>query len=158
MNNKSNWEIQEKKLYEYMLTNFNDMFDEKLLTTHFDILVRFSWLGDNSEEIKEKYNEDLHKEFSNWIKKEFDNNDLFQKINWTYFRDGTFNSDILIGYKKFFIYKNYYFIVCVIEDYENEKSFIHFVPSLYGWKEKNELTPVLSDNCIPDKHWYSTSK
>jgi hypothetical protein len=135
------------------------MFDNNLLTKNFDILVSFFWLGDYAEKIKEQYNEDLHKEFSNWIKKEFDNNDLLKKINWAYFRDGTFNSDILIGYKKFFIYKNIYFMVSVVKDYENEKSFIHFVPSLYGLEEENKSTfTIPSDNSIPDKHWYSTSK
>ena len=164
------WEeflIQGDILYNYMINNFENMFDSDKIIKHFHIrpgLFEIGWY--DADEINEKYGDDIQKELIPWIRKEFETNRLFDKNKWKPFRDQDAFVDMYLGYRIMFPYKHYYFQLA-IDDFcgdciycKNNENRTHFQLSLWGWKEENKerLQPddnflVSPDNIIPDWYW-----
>ena len=161
------------KMYNYMVNNFNDMVNDKSIR-HFNVGYALPHVMDYADEINEKYNNDIQLELIPWIKKEFDSEALFEYTNWMPFRDRYVMTEMFLGYRKLFIYKKYIFQLSLISDCDykdicdnckNGISDIHFVASLYGWKDNkdnNKIKPyenfTIEDNSIPDSFWYSGRK
>jgi hypothetical protein len=160
--------IEGDELFNYMLNNFENMFDGNLKIKHFDI--RDEAIYDiGSEEIMQKYDEEIQKDLIQWIKNELTEKRLFEKNNWKPFRDKYLLTYMYLGYRKLFQFKKYYLqlgleAACVesetckyCEKNENQK---HFQLILYGWKDENcdKLQPderftIVSNNIIPDHYW-----
>jgi hypothetical protein len=142
----SGWEKLVKEgevLFDYMIHNFETMFDGEFKIKHFDIEIGFIGLTSYAEEIKEMYNDDIQKELIQWIKNEKRENALFQNHNWKPFRDPDLLLYMFLGYKKLFQYKEYVFQLSIITDCDLEicdyckikENSIHFCLTLYGWKD-----------------------
>jgi hypothetical protein len=167
---KSGWEELVKEgeaLFDYMITNFDSMFDDKSRIKHFDIENGDYGLTCYVDEIKEKHFDSIQTALICWIKHELDINELFKNNNWKPFRDQEMLTTMFLGYRKMFEYKQYYFQLA-IDDWcgdcsyckENENTAIHFELELYGWldKDTNILQPyyhdiVLSDKIMAEKYW-----
>jgi hypothetical protein len=159
-----------EELFNYMIHNFDDMFDGNKIK-HFDI--RYEYIYDEgTQEIKERYGEDIQKELIPWIKKEFESNELINSTSWKPFRDQYTLSDMYFGYRKLFQFKHYYFQLameseCDLDDCKyciNDTNKIifspHFCLALYGWKDESSdiLQPynkvkIPLDNIMPESDW-----
>lgn len=152
------------ELYNYMVNNFNDMIDEKTIR-HFNIVYGRYCVIDDTDEIKDKYISEIQKELIPWIHNQ--GKDLFDYNNWIPFRDEYAMTQMYLGYRKMFIYKEYVFQLSLVSDCSynircNTCKFgnsIHFVASYYGRKEGNIIQPdeiftLQDDNIMPDKYWY----
>ncbi len=170
-NSDDSWEeiIKENnKLFDYMTTNFESMLEGDEIVKHFEI--RYEGACDlGSKEIMKKYGNSIEKELNPWIRKEYVEHRLFDKTNWTPFRDGYNHNWTYLGYKILFNFQRYYFKlgieeVCSIEECkycQNNENGIHFQLKIYGWKE-NETDrflkpfinrPIPSNNIIPEIYW-----
>ena len=174
----SDWDdflIEGDELFDYMTQNFESMFDAESKIKHFIIIDKRYRFWDIIDEINEKYQYDIQKELVPWIKSEFETNQLFEKTNWKPFRDLYQMSVMVLGYKKMFRYKQYYFQLSLDNEYneyneyketdqcvycKNEEYFPYFVLALYGWKEDGheKLQPdddaiIPSDNIMPMWYW-----
>lgn len=155
-----------KKLYSYMINNFDSMLDLNSIR-HFDI--RSQGVHDlGSQEVKDEYGKDIEKELIEWIKIHHADNNLFNIDNWKPFRDRNSLVDSYLGYKILFRYKHYFFQLVVDDECEldycndclNKLNSWHFAVILYGWTEegnKNTMPyndpPVLDDNIMPENDW-----
>ncbi len=143
-------------LYNHMINNFNIMIRGESIT-HFDIVYGRYCVMDDTDEIKDKYINDIQKELILWIHNQ--GKDLFDYNNWIPFRDEYVLTTMFLGYRKMFIYQKYVFQLSLVTKCKS----IHFVASLYGWLENNILQPddfcsLPEDNIIPEKIWYSERK
>jgi hypothetical protein len=139
-------------LYNYMILNFNFMVREESIQ-HFDIVYGRYNVMDDTDEIKDKYISEIQKELIPWIHSQ--GKDLFDYNNWIPFREEYAMTQMYLGYRKMFIYKEYVFQLSLISRCKN----IHFVASYYGKKEGNIIQPdeiftLSEDNIMPDKYWY----
>ena len=99
--------IEGEELFEYMTHNFNDMFDKDSRIKHFNI--RYEAIYDvGSQELKEKYGAEIQNELVPWIKKELEDNRLFDKTLWKPFRDIYSLSTMYLGYRKIFVFRPNY--------------------------------------------------
>lgn len=155
--------------YEYMIHNYNDMFDGDTIK-HFDIRYASPMTIGHADDVKEKWYNEIHKGLVAWIHNEYESGRLFERTNWKPFRDRYTLVDVHLGYYKLFVYKNNYFHLGVeTELYDctpecrycnNGNSSIHFELKLYGWKDdssemihsQNKIT-ILSDNLMPEIDW-----
>lgn len=156
------------KLFEYMLHNFDSMFDNSGTTVkHFNAIPGTYTSIDHTDEIIDAYREDIQKKLIVWIKNELDINELFEKEYWKPFRDESMLSCMYLGYRKLFVYKQYFFQLalepeCMDCGYcdNNEKPY-HFELVYYGYKENEDdkfLLPfryieVLENNIICKFYW-----
>jgi hypothetical protein len=158
-----------KKLYDYLITNFHDMFDGDIIK-HFNFRYVSPLNIPYINEIKDKYLNIIQPELIFWIKNEFNDNCIFDNNNWKPFRD-RYEIDLMyLGYKKLFQYKQYYFQLAIESDILDDRvdckyckkgdSLIHFELALYGWKdEKNDkIQPynefIINLDCMmPEKDW-----
>jgi hypothetical protein len=97
---------QGKRYFGYMIHNFKSMFDRETRIKHFDILP-FRY-GQDVDELKELYSDEIQKELVPWIKKEYEEGRLTNYIYWKNSRGAEYN-DIYFGYRKLFEYKEYYY-------------------------------------------------
>lgn len=155
-------------MFHFMVHNYKNMIDGSNIK-HFFIIDGLWALTEYSYELMEKYNEDIQKELIQWVHNEYESNELFRSDNWKAFRDQTAIVSFFMGYKKMFIYKNYYLQLVLTDDISCETCeycsqeghvAIRFQLALYGWKEDgcDTLLPrkwlrVLPDNCTPDQLW-----
>lgn len=158
-------------LYNYMVNNFKEMINETIIR-HFNITYGRSYVIDYVDDINEEDNIAIQLKLIPWIQKE--GKSLFEYNNWMPFRDEIAMTDMYLGYRKMFIYKHYVFQLSLTSgcDYfdlcnncKNGMNNIHFVASLYGWKDDNyvNLQPenrmtILEDNIMPDSYWYRDRK
>jgi hypothetical protein len=156
-------------LFNYMIHNFDKMFDGKLIIKHFDIESGFFGLFDYIDDIKEQYNDNIQQELIHWIQKEFNNKELFQETNWRPFRDQDILTCMFLGYRRMFQYKHYIFQLilnsscencdvcnycknnedCTLSEPSSEREMpsgersspegTHFGLSFYGWKDKDYM-------------------
>ena len=149
-----------KELYNDMIHNFENMFDGDTIIKHFDIHYGNS-SNINVIEIIENYGDNIQKELISWIRKEFEDNNLFIYKNWKPFRSHYHITSMFFGYKKLFQYKQYYFQLTIddLVDKINER-IIHFELAACWSKEdgKEYLQPdndciILSDNIMPEYYW-----
>lgn len=161
--------IQGDEFFYYMTYNFENMFDGESNIKHFYIRYGRRELMCNAEEIYDEYSDDIQKELIPWIKKEFEKNNLLEKINWKPFRDQDLLNYMYLGYKRMFQYKEYYFQLAIDNEWSetenckyciNKEYYPHFVLALYGWKDNSceNLQPdncvsIPSDNIMPEWYW-----
>jgi hypothetical protein len=166
--------IEGDESFNCMITNFESMFDGETKIKHFYIKNEFNYdIGTN--EIKEQYGEDIEKELIPWIKHEMNNKELCKKENWKPFRDRWTLSDMYLGYKKMFNFKEYYYFQLIVENYCQEKAcnfcknndedddkndFVFFALSFYGWTDNKHITlqpddkaVIMEDNIMPEYYW-----
>jgi hypothetical protein len=158
---------ESKKSFDYMINNFNSMFDKDTIK-HFYIKYVSNDTMYYADDISEQYGVDIHRELIPWIKNEFEKITLIQINNWKPFRDSYLYTNVYLGYKKLFQYKQYYFQLTIdnsIRDDTNDckyckngDSLIHFELALYGWKDiNNKLQPsndiIPLDNLFSEKVW-----
>ncbi len=151
------------ELFNYMIRNFENMFDKDSIK-HFNIIPGLYTSFSHTEEISEKYGQDIQKNLAIWLRKEFENNNLFEKTNWKPFRDPSMYSCIYMGYRKFFVYNDCYFQVAIEPECsdcsycDNNENPIHFELVYYGYKENNTLQPygyikILENDIISEDFW-----
>ena len=160
--------IQGDAVFDYMTQNFEKIMDET--RTLFSIVDKRRRYWDELDELNEVYKDDIQKEFTSWIKNEFETHELFEKTNWKPFRDLEAAVTMNLGYRKMFQYKQYYFQLLIESDcYYDFEEFVdnreddpelYFVLALYGWKEDGheKLQPddraiIPSDNLMPSWYW-----
>jgi hypothetical protein len=159
--------IEGDQLYDYMIKNYENMFDGKLIK-HFTIRDGIYGYSDDTIKINEKYGIDIENQLIGWIQKEFNEKRLFQKIDWKPFRDQFNLSSMYFAYRKLFQYRNYYFQFimetnCTIDNCkycENDEIRSHFGLAIYGWKDDNseilqptENIKIPKDNIMPEIDW-----
>lgn len=163
----NNISAEANKSFEYMLHNYNTMLTDNLLVKHFTLLDEGVYdLG--IKDIMKLYGDEIEKEIGPWIQKEYESGRLFDKTVWKPFRDRYTLFDGYMGYKKMFIFKNYFFQLiihdtCVSDmckfcnDYEVVN---HFELAVIGWKEDNSnmlqpygVDPIPSDDIMPERYW-----
>jgi hypothetical protein len=158
--------IEGDALFDYMKTHFQLMFNGDFIK-HFNIIPGLYTSFSHTEEITEKYGQDIQKNLTIWLRKEFKMNNLFEKKDWKPFRDPSMYSCMYLGYRKFFVYNDYYFQVAVEPECsncnycENNENPIHFELVYYGYRENNEssiLQPygyieILENNIISEDYW-----
>jgi hypothetical protein len=161
-------------LYNYMINNFESMFDGNKIK-HFDIRDGlYKYITDN-DKIRDEYGEDIQKQLIFWIRKEREENRLLDKSLWKPFRCPRNYNDIFYGYRKMFQYKHFIFQLaiedscglykCEICDLTTDEYCLHnskhFKLALYGWREDNsdKLLPfndnfiLLTDYNMPENYW-----
>jgi hypothetical protein len=155
-----------KLLFNFMFHNFTFMFDGDSSIKHFNI--ESDLYGLNIDKLNELYFNDIQKNLIEWIKNEYDRNQLTNPIYWKPFRTVDY-VDIYLGYRYMFVYNEYYFQLslrawCSGCNYcETEKSEIHFNLTYYGSKENSNdmfLQPynryvVSPDNTMTNHFWSS---
>ncbi len=155
------------ELYHAMISNFEQMFDGDIIK-HFKI--RDEDLHDiGSEEVMEKHGKEIQEELVKWIRSEYHLGKLFERSNWKAFRDRMEYNHMYFGYRRMFIYKNYYFQL-LFDDYCNidwgdcnycreTRKGPHYELTLYsilnedGTFYKTHVHDILSDNLAPEKYW-----
>jgi hypothetical protein len=157
---------QGDELFQYMIHNYESMFDGDLIK-HFDIWYVTWWMQTYYENVKEECYKDIQTQSVPWIRKEFETNNLFNSKNWKPFREAEYGGYMYLGYRKIFVYKQYYFQLQIeatcsdcIHCLRNENP-IHFELGLYGWKDTEEQYRVLPydnivllpDNMMSDDYW-----
>jgi len=158
--------LEGEKSFDYMITNFYDMFNETLIK---DFYIRYTTNKTSKyyEEVNEKYNSDIQYKLIPWIQKEFEENRLTNHTNWKPFRDSKDYTDMYLGYNKVFQYKNYIFQLaldsgCVCEECIpiNKCGYNPcFELALFGWKDDyyEKIQPdnkfILRDNILPGSFW-----
>jgi hypothetical protein len=148
------------------------MFDGEDKVKHFDVGYRWCKLRDAADEIREKYSNQIQRELVQWIKKEFQTNELFKIENWKPYRNPYEIVFMFLGYRKLFQYKHCIFQLillyecdgdddtCICKYCENEEYTPHFGVMLFGWRDikyeklqpENILT-VFDDNMVPEWYW-----
>ncbi len=154
--------IEGDELYNYLINNLDDMFDGDKIK-HFDIRCQYNSLF-NSQELRNEYKlyiTDIEYTLIHWIKKEKDNNRLFDRELWKPFRDTYTLNDMYNGYRYLFQYKHFYFQLimetCCIEHFiieqckycnkDNEDDDTpHFKLTLFSFEE-------LYHNMMPEIQW-----
>lgn len=96
--------VEGEVLFKYMKDNFNDMLDGDDKIKHFDIRDEICY-DYGSQELKQLYDIELQKRLVPWIKKEFEENRLFDKTLWRPFRDVYTITDMYLGYRKLFPFR-----------------------------------------------------
>ena len=166
---KESWKrflVEGDNLYNYMINNFENMFDENTIK-YFCIVNGIYRNIKDTDKLTEEYGDEIEKELIPWIRNELKEGRLFDKTLWKPFRNQCQLLDMYYGYRILFTYKEYIFQLAV-EDYcdfyENNNKRIDdracFVLALYGWKDKDSdmLQPyndsvIPNDNIMPQKHW-----
>ena len=161
---KIEWEEEGDTLFNYMINNFDDLFEyknDKKQIKYFDLHKGYWASTDEIDELEETCFNDIHTQLVSWIQNEFESKELFEYLNWRPFRDQESFNYMILGYRKFFIYKQYYFQLSLMTYYySNNDDDKRFVAALCGWKEENKpfLQPfncykITSDNKIQDNIW-----
>ncbi len=143
------------KLYNGMICNFDKMFEGDTIR-YFEIIDGIYRHIDDTEELTELYGDEIQIDLIPWIKKEHEENRLFDKSLWKPFRDQNVLTCMYYGYRKLFQYKHYYFQLAMESYCDCGKKNIcdhiqqRFALALYGWKEDHSdmLQPYM-DSLIP---------
>jgi hypothetical protein len=158
-------------LFNYLLSNYHNMLDGEDKVKHFDVLSGDYSLNSDAYEIKERYSNEIQMELVPWIRNESRTTELFKMENWRPFRDPESITDTFLGYRRFFKFKHYYFLLTLSYFCDNDTYICtyckkkdygrHFGVALHGWKDINcaNLQPVnvlhiLDDNMYPESHWF----
>lgn len=158
--------IHGELLFNYLIHNFESMINRDLSIIDFEIVDRQRRFAYEIDKINEIYYDNIQKELEIWIMNEYKNNKLFEKNNWKPFRDLELMTDMFLGYKYMFQYKQYYFQLAIESNYfisENtmNNNTAHFELVLYGWKneQSEKLQPddkviiISPDNIMPERYW-----
>jgi len=168
------WEkfiIRGNALYNYMIHNFENMFENESSIKNFEIVDIFYMFSITIKNIIIQHNQDIHNQLFLWIKNEFKENRLFDKNLWKPFRDVEVMTDMVLGYRYMFKYNQYYFQLCIDSYYFIDNDFINgiynnnfafFELALYGWinenndkLQPNNMVAIPLNNFMPDIYWDS---
>ena len=153
-----------ESLYQYMMEHFEEMFDANEIK-HFSIWYATWWMQSYYHYVQEKYRKEIQDELILWIRKEKEIGHLEESLFWKPFYDTSEFRFIYQGYKKLFLYQNYYFQLIIQSECgecvscEKGENQIHFELALYGWKDDSErLQPyndviVGPDQMVPNTFW-----
>ena len=162
-----NWDkfvIEGDVLYEYMVHNYETMFDGKSIIKHFAIRPWFYGYYSECDDLLEQNNFDIQHNLIAWIDNERMTGRLFDKTNWKPFREQELFTCMYLGYKKMFPY-NHCYLQLIIEsrcgdcDYcKDSTSGKHFELALFSWEENATIQPydtlvISSDNSMPERYW-----
>jgi len=158
-----NWKIvaeEGQDLFDGLIRKFENMFDGEDKVKHFDVGYRWCRLRDAADEIREKYSNQIQRELVQWIKKEFQTNELFKIENWKPYRNPYEIEFMFLGYRKLFQYKHCIFQLILLYDCDmynckycdKEDYGGHFSVVLYSVRDIN-VHSVLDDNIIPESDW-----
>ena len=139
-----------KRYFNDMLYNFESMTDESNMIKYFCIEPYTYGIDEDevyeqysddkyiqiSDEVYEQHNKEIIKVLVPWIKKEFEEQRLFQITNWKAFRTSDPNN-IFLGYKTMFQYKKYYFQLG-LDSVWNNRNHSSFILIYYGQKNEDE--------------------
>ena len=163
--------LEGETLYTYMINNYDKMFDGEKTIKHFGIEIGSLGLQDYVDEILENYYTGIQEELIVWLKKEKDDNRLFENKNWNTFRDPDILLWMFLGYRKMFQYKHYIFQISlntrcgyVLDDdckyCTGKEHHSCFGLVLYGWKDEkyenlqpNNRIAILDDYLMPEPVW-----
>jgi hypothetical protein len=155
-----------ESLYQYMVEHFEEMFNGNEIK-HFSIWYATWWMQSYYHNVQEKYRKEIQEELITWIRKEKEIGHLEESLFWKPFRDSDSFCDIYQGYKKLFLYQNYYFQLIIQSECgecvycEKGENQIHFELALYGWKDDSDLVQpyneliIGTDMLMPSKSWNS---
>lgn len=106
------------ELFHYMVHNFEKMFDGDSRIKMFNIREGSNNIITCSDivKIKEKDGVNIQNGLIHWIKKEYIDGDLFKRENWNPFREYDEVNRMYFGYRKMFLYNEYYFQL-ILGDY-----------------------------------------
>ncbi len=171
---KALWEkcLQKYPIYfDGMTKNVETMLTRPFMDNYFIIHDSFFNDLDDVDDLKPKYYDTIIKKLIHWIKHEMKEY-FFEKENWKPFENYCSSRDMVIGYRKLFRYKKYYFQLAIdnlcCENFfdctqcQDMQYHSHFVLLYRGWMDKKhkKLQPkdynyhvLLPDNTIPDKWW-----
>ena len=99
--------IEGKELFEYMKNNFDNMFDGDAKIKHFEIRDEICY-DYGSQELNQVFGKEIQKQLVPWIKREFEDNRLFNNTLWRPFRDRYTLTDMYLGYRKLFPFRPNY--------------------------------------------------
>ena len=99
--------VEGEVLFKYMKSNFDDMLDGDAKIKHFDIRDEVCY-DYGSQELKQVFGTEIQKELVPWIKKEFEENRLFDNTLWRPYRDVYTLHDMYLGYRKLFSFRPNY--------------------------------------------------
>ena len=155
--------------YDYMVNNFDSMFNGEQTINHFHIRPGLFGLWADADDLKEEYGKHIQQDCIRWIRNELLEDRLLNLNNWTTIQDPDNYNDMFLGYIKMYQYKQYYLQLaledscseCIdCDDCKKNKYAIHFELAYYGWKDAqtNTLHPlnyfvVSSDNMMPEQYW-----
>ena len=155
-------------LLDYARHHLKDMIDGDYKIKNFTICSGMCWgLTQYIDDIRIKYNEELQSSLIQWIRTENATGTLFNSEYWKPFRDPCAIMYMSrIGYRRMFVYKQYYFqfairhtCECNDEEYEDVVGCLHvlgtyFGLAFYGWKDESYETPLATpDNMMSDYWW-----
>ena len=148
-----------------MIHHYDDMFDGDNIK-HFNIWYSSWWMYSYVDDVKIECEQNIQSELVPWIRNEFENKWLFEPNNWKPFRDADSYIYMTLGYKKLFVYKQYYFQLQIEAECadcihcERNDNPIHFELGVYGWKDthSNKVLPyndviVLPENFMSEFEW-----
>jgi hypothetical protein len=166
--------IEGDESFDFMIRNFESMFDEGSRIKHFDLRYDTIREGYKTIELYKEHGKDIEQELISWIRTEFDTGRLFTKEKWRPFRDFYLLAETYLGYRHLFQYKQYVFqlvLDCYCEmgycntgncEYCNDgcEDRTHFQLVICGVKDKEDClvrlhgpSITLHDNTIPDCWW-----
>ncbi len=162
--------VEGDALFEYMIHNFEQMIDGFCHIKHFVIRSGESAASDSVDELNESQLKDIETELVPWIKHEYENQRLFDKLQWKPIMDPCHHCYMFLGYKHMFKFKQYYFQLaleeaceqCTHEDAKQPLFIVtpHFELALYGWEidGSDKLQPynrvvIPYDNIMPAFYW-----
>jgi hypothetical protein len=158
-------------LFNYMTHTFDSMFESNTVIRNFEIYEGFYGLSSFIDDIIELHGKEIQTQLIPWIYNEMDSGELFYEVNWKPVRDpDAITIMSFLGYRKIFMYKNYYFRLGLASNCElltedcinckNGLNRIYFCLGLYGWSDEEDtkwiphaLIPLKPSNWIPDSYW-----
>ena len=167
---ESDWPRFEKEgdeLYEYLITHFEELFEPTGAIKYFDMrYTSYLTLG-YYEGVKKECGKQVHREIIPWIHEERRSGRLFDKENWKPFRDQDFLTRMYCGYRKLFVFHDFFYFQLIMERVYHDtadrkvKASMDLRVGLYGWKEKGvdgvqpyTMAVMLGDNdMMEDRHW-----
>ena len=161
------WETcvkQGDESFDYMVNHFHSMFEgegEEKRIKDISMGHTDSYTMGYFNKIFDDYGEEIEKRLVPWIYQEFESKRLLERSKWRPCRDSDHYTHIFMGYRKLFLYKQYYFQLTISPNAHNITSDgIYFEIQLYGWKEENDdkLYPakhviIPLDDMMPDYDW-----
>jgi hypothetical protein len=99
--------VEGEVLFEYMKNNFIDMFEGDTKIKYFNIRNEICY-DYGSQELNKVFGKEIQKELVPWIKKELEDNRLFNNTLWKPFRDRYTLHDMYLGYRKLFSFRPNY--------------------------------------------------
>lgn len=158
-------------LYVYMIHNYHNMFDGNNIK-HFNLEELYQGGTLYGEDFFLEYKNDIHSNVCLWIKNEFEEKELLNKMLWKPFHCSDNPNNMYYGYRKLFRYKNYYFQLsigetcfadeCIYCKRRNSSMLdvIHFYLLLYGWVTDNSINlmpyhnlTLEENNLISEYYW-----